>query len=254
MLTIKELENSNARYIDPTDEQPHVHPQFFEMTAEEQQEQEFIKIREMSIIDPTDEQRGVWDLATGLNEIPFEKSLWQTAGENYLKDINNRIDKLHNSRLLTDEKRNFLVSGVMDKGVDLSKDVKIQDDGTIHILVDTSDDLSPEMLAALAYNPRHLMPLCSAFYTTTDNEQGYTFSDFHQNINLVGKPIRPGRTSPIQNLIKQMFIERVKEHIANNPTKPREKAKADYKRKFYKNTAKQAKPSPMLMSLVGKTK
>ena len=227
MLTIKELENSNTIYIDPTDRQPKVHPQFFEITAEEHQEQERIKLREMSLFEPIDATRAR-EIIAEQNRIKdkAEKTFWETAGDTVIASIDSYIDKLPNAHRLTNEQRNHLQSLIFLTGTQ-----------TFHHEVETHDPVIAEInKRAKRFN----------------NFEFGSAKDLITSLVLAGC----GKVATAKQLKDYEWNEQKGYWTPINKSKEitPKKNRADYKRKFYKNTAKQAKPSPMLMSLVGKTK
>ncbi|MCD0496801.1 hypothetical protein LP085_08065 [Achromobacter sp. MY14] len=74
--------------------------------------------------------------------------------------------------------------------------------------------------------------------------------------NIIHSILKHERNFEIQNgmsyraYLMQAIKKAVYEHIDN--LEPKTKKKAEYKNKTYKNTAKQAKPSPILMSLINR--
>lgn len=218
-----------------------VHPQFFELTAEEQQEQEFIRVREMSIfvpidatrareiiaeqnrikekemsiIDPTDEQRGKWNLTAGIENIPTERGFWQTAADTVIESIDSYIDKIPNANRLTKKQRDIMQAYIFLTGTQ-----------TFDHEVQTHDPVI-ELL----------------------NKRAKKFSDFE-----FGSAKDLITSLVLAECGKVATAKQLKDYEWDEQKSRSRQTKADYKAKFYKNTAKQPKPSPMLMSLIGKTK
>lgn len=96
------------------------------------------------------------------------------------------------------------------------------------------DEFQELMNELMFIKPHWLMPMARCFYLTETDEL--------RLLAGVGKT--------------ELFIENLKiaiaEADAKKKLKPKTKKKANYKNKAYKNTAKQTKPSPILMSLIKK--
>lgn len=96
------------------------------------------------------------------------------------------------------------------------------------------DEFQELMNEFVFIKPHWLMPMARCFYSTETDEL--------RLLAGVGKT--------------ELFIENLKiaiaEADAKKKLKPKTKKKANYKNKAYKNTAKQTKPSPILMSLIKK--
>ena len=235
--------------------QGNVHPAFFDKTAEEQAEQDAIAQRKHASFLHLETRDTEPSLVRHLNPTIIESTettFWDTARQTLIDETLKVVSKLRNYASLNNENKNTLFLLALNRH-DVS--VKITNQG--ELLLAVPQDEFPELFTNELCNPIKYNPLKGSVtykVSHTDNDGWINLNNW-MKCHLSDAKDKQLTSSfgmaeqHITDLLKARVMQAIQEKTEKSE---KQKNKAAYKDKSYKNTAKKVKPSPILMALINK--